>query len=317
MKRLAKVISLLRSGAASRSADGRLVRTKINGKSYNISSDDDYLDHVEGEFEPEMVSLFQLLLQPTDTVLDVGANIGCTSLLFGDLASKVYSFEPSPTTYRWLVQNVQRAKLNNVEPINLGLGKDAGTFELTFAPNNRSGGFVSNLTSASEGHQLETITIAKGDDFISERQVTKVDFIKIDVEGFEQSVIEGLAVTIARDQPIVVLELNHWCLNAFQRTSVPDFFDFLRGVFPYLYAVDMRYTSNLRDRLHRELLPSFYDKKDTRNLHDQDAAYHVMYRHILHGSSYPTLVGAFKPTQLNALSSTFGIQLAGRAGTMR
>jgi FkbM family methyltransferase len=209
---------------------------------------------------------------------------------------------------------VQRAKLNNVEPLNLGLGKDAGTFELTFAPNNRSGGFVSNLTNASEGHQVEQITIAKGDDFIREQQIAKVDFIKIDVEGFEQSVIEGLAATIARDQPVVALELNHWCLNAFQRPSVPDFFDFLRSVFPYLYAVDMRYTSNLRDRLQRELLPFLYDKKDAKNLHDQNAAYHVMYRHILHGSSYPTLVGAFKPTQLNALSSKFGIQLAGREG---
>ncbi|NQW83735.1 MAG: FkbM family methyltransferase [Alcaligenaceae bacterium] len=310
-------MSLLRTRVATRSSEERLVRTKINGKSYGISSDDDYLDHVEGEFEPEMVSLFKSLLQPTDTVLDVGANIGCTSLLFGDLARKVYSFEPSPTTYRWLVENVQRAKLNNVETINLGLGKEAGTFELTFAPNNRSGGFVSNLTSASEGHQVEQITIVRGDDFISERKIAKVDFIKIDVEGFEQSVIEGLAATIARDQPIVALELNHWCLNAFQRTAVPDFFDFLRSVFPYLYAVDMRYVSNLRDRLRRELLPFLYEKKDARNLHDQDAAYHVMYRHILHGSSYPTLVGAFKPIQLNALSSTFGIQLAGREEMMR
>lgn len=212
---------------------------------------------------------------------------------------------------------MQRANLNNVEPINLGLGKEAGTFELTFAPNNRSVGFVSNLTSASEGHQVEQITIAKGDDFIRERQIVKVDFIKIDVEGFEQSVIEGLAATIVRDQPIVALELNHWCLNAFQRISVPDFFDFLRSVFPYLYAVDMRYASNLRDRLHRELLPSFYDKKDAQNLHDPDAAYHVMYRHILHGSSYPTLVGAFNPTQLTALSALLGIQSARRGEMMR
>jgi len=317
MKRFAKLISLLRPRANVRSSEERMVRTKIDGKLYSVSSDDDYLDHVEGEFEPEMVSFFKALLQPTDTVLDIGANIGCTSLLFGDLARQVYSFEPSPTTHRWLVENVQRAELSNVEPINLGLGKEAGTFELTFAPNNRSGGFVSNLISASEGHQVEKITIAKGDAFIREHQIAKVDFIKIDVEGFEQSVIEGLAATIARDQPVVALELNHWCLNAFQRTSVPDFFDFLRGVFPYLYAVDMRYTSNLRDRLHRELLPSFYDKKDARNLHDQDAAYHVMYRHILHGSSYPTLVGAFNPTQLTALSSLLGIQVARREEMMR
>ena len=90
MKRFAKVISLLGLRAVTRSSEERLVRTKINGKSYGISSDDDYLDHVEGEFEPEMVSLFKSLLQLNDTVLDVGANIGCTSLLFGDLARKCF-----------------------------------------------------------------------------------------------------------------------------------------------------------------------------------------------------------------------------------
>jgi hypothetical protein len=179
-----------------------------------------------------MVSLFQSLLQPTDTVLDIGANIGCTSYCLETLL-------------------VRSTVLNRLLP-------------------------------------------------------------PIDVEGFEQSVIEGLTSTILHDEPIVALELNHWCLNAFQRTSVPDFFDYLRSVFPYLYAVDMRYAGSLRDRIQRELLPFRYDKKDARNLHDQDAAYHVMYRHILHGSSYPTLVGAFKSTQLNALSSKFGIQLAGR-----
>lgn len=89
MKPYAKVISLLRPRASVRSPAERLVRTKINGKSFSILSDDDYLDHVEGEFESEMVSLFKSLLQPSDTVLDIGANIGCTSLLFGDLARKV------------------------------------------------------------------------------------------------------------------------------------------------------------------------------------------------------------------------------------
>jgi hypothetical protein len=66
--------------------------------------------------------------------------------------------------------------------------------------------------------------------------------------------------------------LNHWCLNAFQRTSVPDFFDFLRGVFPFLYAVD---------------------GTDVRNLHDPDDSYNVMYQHIAHNFRYPNLVGAF------------------------
>jgi len=309
MKRLFKYFSPSRAESSKHLSNERIIRTKIGGKNYEIESDDNYLEHIRGEFEPEMVVLFKSLIRPNDTVLDIGANIGCTSILFGNLAEKVYSFEPSPTTYSYLEKNVERAQLERVTPVNVGLGKESGMFELTFSQSDRSGGFVSNLTSASDGHQVEQIKIIKGDDFMAESSVPKVDFIKIDVEGFEKSVIEGLSATIARDQPIVVLELNHWCLNALQRTSVPDFFDFLRSVFPHLYAVDMSYVRNLNDRIRRKLLPSLYDVKDAKNLHDLNASYHVMNRHILNGFSYPILVGAFDKDQLETFSSTVGIKI--------
>jgi hypothetical protein len=128
----------------------------------------------------------------------------------------------------------------------------------------------------------------KGDDFMKASAVPRVDFIKIDVEGFERYVIEGLSETMARDKPAVILELNHWCLNVFQRTSVPDFFDFLRNLFPYLYAVE---------------------KKDIKNLHDRNDAYHVMYHHIVGGFKYPNLVGAFNKDQLHTFANIFGLQI--------
>jgi FkbM family methyltransferase len=210
--------------------------------------------------------------------------------LFGDRAKRVYSFEPSPTTFRYLKKNILSAKLNNVTVVNAGVGAAPGSYELTFSPNNRSGGFVSNHTSASQGHRVERIEIIKGDDFVAANAIQRVDFIKIDVEGFERFVIEGLAVTIARDEPVVTLELNHWCLNAFQRTSVPDFFDFLRNVFPYLYAVDN-------------------ESKDVKNLHDPNDSYHVMYKHIVFGFKYSNLVGATNKHQLQKLSEAFGIRI--------
>jgi FkbM family methyltransferase len=310
MKRLFNYFSPSRRRSDNHLSNERVVHTKIGGKKYEIASDDNYLEHIKGEFEPEMVVLFKSLIRSNDVVLDVGANIGCTSILFGNLAEKVYCFEPSPTTFGYLEKNVKNARLDRVTPVNVGLGKESGMFELTFSQSDRSGGFVSNVTSASQGHQVEQIKIIKGDDFMKESKVPKIDFIKIDVEGFEKSVIEGLSATIARDQPIVVLELNHWCLNALQRTSVPDFFDFLRSVFPHLYAVDMSYVRNFKDRVRRKLIPSLYDVKDAKNLHDLNASYHVMNRHILNGFSYPILVGAFDKAQLETFSSTVGVQIS-------
>jgi hypothetical protein len=148
---------------------------------------------------------------------------------------------------------------------------------------------VPRSCSEPAGHQIEAIEIAQGDAFLNDSGIGKVDFIKIDVEGFERDVIEGLRETISTSRPTVTLELNHWCLNVLQRTTVPDFFDFLRGVFPYLYAVDTQ---------------------DIRNLHNPDDDYHVMFRHVAGGFQYQNIVGAFHPAQLEAFGARFGRTIA-------
>ncbi|HEY7788453.1 MAG TPA: hypothetical protein VIF33_07985, partial [Casimicrobiaceae bacterium] len=87
---------------------------------------------------------------------------------------------------------------------------------------------------------------------------------------------EGGRETIARFEPIVALELNHWCLNAFQRICVPDFLDYLCSVFPLLMAVE---GGNYLD------------------IHDPGERYIVMYHHINH-FRYANLVGAFSSEQV-------------------
>ena len=79
-----------------------------------------------------------------------------------------------------------------------------------------------------------------------------------------------------RDRPMVVLELNYWLLNALQRTSVPDFFDHLRRIFPILRAM---YGASSRD------------------LHDTSKSYEIMYHHINH-RRFPNIVAFFGDDRL-------------------
>lgn len=83
---------------------------------------------------------------------------------------------------------------------------------------------MSNLTQASTGHTTEKIVIRQLDELVNSLELQDIDFIKIDVEGFERHVLRGATKTLSSNRPVCVLELNHWCLNAFQRTSVPEFF---------------------------------------------------------------------------------------------
>lgn len=248
----------------------------IGGTPYIIASDDDYLEHIGNVFEPEMVQLFRAVANDSEAILDIGANIGCTAILFGGLSKYVYAFEPSPTTFALLERNIRRAGLPNVFLHNIGLGAESGECTLTFNPSNRSGGFVSNHTQASVGHAVERITIRRMDDVMTSLNPSSIDFIKVDVEGFEGHVLRGAARTLSAYKPVLILELNHWCLNAFQRTSIPDFFDLLRSIFPLLLAVDGS---------------SYMD------LHDASDSYIVMYHHILH-RRFPSILAAFDEHQL-------------------
>lgn len=247
---------------------------KIGDSVYAVSSDDNYLDAMGNDFEPHMVQLFRALIDPNDVVADIGANIGLTAILFSSLAKQTYAFEPSPSTFRILSENLARNGITNVETINLGLGNKEETLTITFAQNNRSGGYVSDKIRPETGHVTEEIRIDTLDQFFSTR-VPAPSFLKIDVEGFEQNVVQGGAAFLQRARPVVVMEMNHFCLDVLQRITIPDFLDFMRSVFPYLYAIDT-------------------DNATTVDLHVPDRAYMVMHEHVVK-HRFPNLAGGFDP----------------------
>jgi len=255
----------------------------VGGRSFVVTSDDQYLDSVGAVFERDTVRLIAAVARGSGTALDVGANIGLTTLLLSSLAKQVHAFEPSPTTFAFLESNLERAGVLNVCLHNLGLGATARATTLTYAPSNRAGAFMSEALKASAGHATESVRVRTCDEIVESVQMTHVDFIKIDVEGFEAEVLRGAVRTLAKFRPTCVLELNHWCLNAFQRTSVPDFVDYLRNQFPILLAID---GSGYLD------------------LYDQDDLYTVMYQHINHGR-FSTLVGAFDEERLTGFMALF------------
>ncbi|MDH5480450.1 MAG: FkbM family methyltransferase [Nitrosomonas sp.] len=260
------------------------IECQIGDNRYTLSSDDDYLQ-ANAIFEPDTVDILSKLINNQMVIVDVGANIGMTTILFSNLGKMVHSFEASPTTYSLLKKNIESNQLENTKLNCVGLGSKEFETEITFATANRSGGFVSNQTSASvEGHTVESVKISRGDDyFLNESNPIAFDFIKIDVEGFELDVLNGLRKSIYKYKPSAFIELNHWCLNAFQRISVPEFFDFLLDMFPIVLAVQGREYADLNDR---------------------DDRYKVMYEHIIQ-FKFGNLVCAFKEEQLESFYSNY------------
>jgi FkbM family methyltransferase len=156
-----------------------------------------------GEFSEGEVDLFAQLVPPGAIALDVGANIGAHTVPLAQLAGPtgfVVAFEPQPVLHQILCANLAVNSIPNVRTYAMALGHCQGTCRLPaldYTRPNNFGGVSMDLVAEGELVPLGTL-----DDFGLER----VDFIKLDVEGFESRVLMGAAATIGRCRPIMYVE---------------------------------------------------------------------------------------------------------------
>ena len=150
-------------------------------------------------------------------VIDGGLCSGETASVFAQMGYKVYGFEPSAKNFE-LAREV--AEKNNFVAENFGLG--AYKHETTFAQGLHSGmGKIDPLGT-------EIVKITTLDSYVREKNLPRVDFIKMDVEGAELDVLRGAATTIARFKPILALSAYHkwddfWTLMNFVKSIRPDY----------------------------------------------------------------------------------------------
>lgn len=158
-------------------------------------------------------------LENDAVVLDIGANCGAFSLpLANQVVKKAYkgiqlhAFEPNPVIFNKLQTNLKlNIPLNQVVyPHQLGLGNEEGEFGMTFDRSNSGHGkVISDTVNVDNKVRLSTV-----DNFVKEYQIEKVNFIKIDVEGFEPLVLKGAEYTIKAHRPYLFIEVTEkWYLE--------------------------------------------------------------------------------------------------------
>lgn len=151
-------------------------------------------------WEKHLVELFPRYVKPGSTVIDAGAHIGTHTLSFARLAGpqgRVYAFEPQRKIYRELVHNLRLNNASNVVPLRFALGDAAGVIEMSRAVLGNEGG----TPIGSGGDKAEVRTL---DSF----GFRNVSFIKIDVEGAEDMVLQGARATIQRNRPVILIEIQ-------------------------------------------------------------------------------------------------------------
>lgn len=162
-----------------------------------VSYYDNFKDYYP-DCEPATKQWFVENVQEDWMILDCGANIGYFSILFSKLAKRghVYAFEPT-STISMLQDNLAYHKVTNVTPIQCALGRTSGS---------KVDKIFRIWGSEPEQQEYPFISI---DNFVIEKNIPKIDCIKIDVDSFDFEVLQGAEQTLLNHDPYVMVELNH------------------------------------------------------------------------------------------------------------
>jgi FkbM family methyltransferase len=242
---------------------------KIYGRTFTISGGegDDYYRHIPdgGDITDSVMAAIQPHIRPDSVCLDVGANIGLYSLGLSSLApkGKIYAFEPSPSAYGHLQSNLRTNGAANVDACQLAVSDTTGTVHFHDFSFFSAGSFSSDegslLSSESYGSQSFEAATTTIDEFVADRQLDRVDFIKVDVEGAELSVLAGAEKTLATYRPATVLEFNTFGFTIHQSVLPQVALARIKELFPHVFVMDRVDGALCRLETPHEIYEFLYD----------------------------------------------------------
>ena len=146
-----------------------------------------------------------LLLAGGGGVIDVGANVGHHSLFYALHGAEVFSFEPNPVAIGLLRQKTAANSSVLIHSIQKGLSDREDCLALSIPDHANLGTASLEKTVGSRSVMVE---VCRGDHMKAISQINRIDWIKIDVEGHELSVLLGLRQMITKHRPPVFFEWN-------------------------------------------------------------------------------------------------------------
>jgi FkbM family methyltransferase len=158
--------------------------------------------------EPAVTRVFREYIKPGMGVLDVGANIGYFTLLAASLVGSegsVYAFEPSPANAKMLCASQKANRFDNIVIVQAAATDQPGL--LKYFPELTNGSVASLAAESPQDiFSAETVPGVRLDDNLPPE--VRIDFMKMDVEGYEFKAAQGAMQTIRRNRPIIVTEFS-------------------------------------------------------------------------------------------------------------
>ncbi len=157
-------------------------------------------------------------------MIDGGANAGHYSLMFRQYSPDctIYAFEPVATTFEKLKDNIRAYP--EIIPVNKGLYSENCTKEIRLFPQDTLSSLfdIQGLSYETTGEQ--TIELVRGDDFLREQKIDKVDLLKLDLEGAEYDALLGFEETL-KHKKIRAVQFEYGYINITTKHLLIDFYN--------------------------------------------------------------------------------------------
>lgn len=189
------------------------------------------LEMLTKKYERETTILFNKIIKPGMVIIDIGAHIGYYTTLFAKLVGadgQVFAFEADLDNFRFLEKNTKNYK--NINLHNIAIADKNSLID--FYKVNKSTGCHSIIkTNNAVKTSVQATTL---DNFLAEKNINRVDLIKIDIEGAEPLAFKGMEKLFNKNQNLsIIMEFSP---NSF-KSSPQDPANFLKNIKQYGFSV--------------------------------------------------------------------------------
>lgn len=216
------------------------------------------------KFEKQETNFIRRVAKKDWIYFDVGANVGYYTLLFSTLSQNgsVHSFEPIPLCCHLLNANVLLNNLNNIRVNNFAISNYRGDAKFSVSSKWETSSFIH--TERNHLEKIIQVEVRKIDDYVSDNNIERIDFVKIDVEGAEKFVLEGSLETLSKKelQPKMFL-MELYDLNFIHyHTSVDEIVKFLNSYGYNAFVISKEHPIPFTKEHYNIFNNVFFAKKD-------------------------------------------------------
>ncbi len=169
-------------------------------------------------------------IKPGDVVVDIGAYKGTYAYWMSQAvgkAGKVYAFEPQKYAEDHLRRIIDKMEIKNIVLESMGISSEQGEMSLALPEGREYSALATFETKSDKAYKTYTVPVETLDNYFQKLNISKISFIKCDVEGHELEVFRGGIETLKKHKPVLFFECEQRYLR---NNKMNDVFDFLQQI---------------------------------------------------------------------------------------